>query len=600
MMHYKRPLFYFIALLLPILILGLAELGLRATGYGNSYPLFIPSQHSSGYIEPNQQLIQRYFAPGKAPKLSMDTQLVLATKPADSFRIVVQGGSTAAGFPYGRWGSLQALLQQRFKRSYPEKNIEVINTAMAAINSYSLLDFQAEIVALQPDLVLVYTGHNEFLGLLGAGSALSVASSRGGTLLYLKLRNLRLFQLMQSLLQTFSPTATADTDQRSLMAKIAQGADIASESPLYQETLKQFQQNLALLLQGYQQAKIPVMLSTLVSNERDLVPFSAIGITDWQALTQQLSTSATLPSAVLQHKAAYAFVQGLQALQQDDAVAALAWLKQARDDDSLRFRAPSAFNSIIRSAAHTYHATLVDTEQLFRQHSTNGIVGNSLLLEHVHPTAQGYSLLAEAFYQAIRQSNMLGGAISANHAAIPEVDIPLTELDQRYAALKITNLMRQYPFRQPDLPPVPFEARDALDKLVQQRLAGVDWLSTQQALIEHYLRQQDIVNASKAMAMLADALPFDALLWRDTGMYYMQLQQLQLANYYLHHALQLAPGNVRFLLPLAQLYFMQQRLDDSLLLLQQAKKLAPTDPRIQRFTDKVTQAKVATLSTHKK
>jgi len=178
--------------------------------------------------------------------------------------------------------------------------------------------------------------------------------------------------------------------------------------------------------------------------------------------------------------------------------------------------------------------------------------------------------------------------------------MPLTELDQRYASLKINNLLRQYPFRQPDLKPLPFTPSDALDQLLQQRLQGADWLNVQQALVQHYVTAKDTDNTAKALAMLADALPFNADLWQDTGMHYLQLQQLSLANYYLQGALQLAPDNLRYLLNMAQLRFMQQRLDDSLLLLQQAKKLAPDDPRIQRFTDKVTQAKVATLSTHKK
>ena len=109
-MQPTRPIFYLIALLLPLLILLLAELGLRLAGYGSSYPLFVTSTINADYLEPNPRLMQRYFAPNQAPALSMDTQLILQTKPANSFRIVVQGGSTAAGFPYGRWGGLAGML----------------------------------------------------------------------------------------------------------------------------------------------------------------------------------------------------------------------------------------------------------------------------------------------------------------------------------------------------------------------------------------------------------------------------------------------------------------------------------------------------------
>ena len=43
---------------------------------------------------------------------------------------------------------------------------------MAAVTSYVLLDFADEIIAQQPDAVVIYTGHNEYLGIGGVGSSL--------------------------------------------------------------------------------------------------------------------------------------------------------------------------------------------------------------------------------------------------------------------------------------------------------------------------------------------------------------------------------------------------------------------------------------------
>ena len=612
-MPVKRLLYYLIALALPLLILLLAELVLRVIGYGDDYPLFIPSSKHADYLEPNPAVIQRYFTAEQAPPLSLDTQLILREKAAGSFRIVVQGGSTAAGFPYGRWGSLQALLQQRFKRDYPDRHIEVINAAMSAINSYSLLDFQPDILALKPDLVVVYAGHNEFLGILGAGSAMRVADSAAGTLLYLKLRKLRLFQLLQQLLSQFTATPSADRSaQRSLMAHIAQGADIPINSALYQATLNQFETNISLLLQRYKQQQVPVILGTLVSNEADLVPFSAINLTDWPALlaTASAHRSNNLPIVVTQHQAAAAFLKGTQALQRGESSTALALLQQARDADSLRFRAPGAFNSLLRQLAEREQVILADVEQRFRQASPQGIIGKTLLLEHVHPNGKGYLLLADSFYQAIQASGITGFSTHLSHpinatqstapsTVQPAIDLPLTTLDVRYASLKIANLLRQYPFRQPDLPPVKFSPVDALDGLLQQRLQGADWLSLQQQLGQFYLQQKDADNAVKALAMLADAMPFDADLAQDTGLFYLQLGHLPLANYYLAAALRQHPTNLRYLLNMAQLRFQQQQFDASLALLRRAKVLAPNDQRTAGFISKVQQVQTAQTATHK-
>ena len=87
----------------------------------------------------------------------------------------------------------------------------------------------------------------------------------------------------------------------------------------------------------------------------------------------------------------------------------------------------------------------------------------------MHPNTQGYLLLADAFYRAIVQSGVLGEAPD-NDPMQPEIDLPLTELDIRYAVLKIDNLLRQYPFSQPERAALPFVERDALDKLLRLRL----------------------------------------------------------------------------------------------------------------------------------
>ena len=588
----RRPLFYLIAASLPFFLLLMAELVLRLSGYGSNYPLFIASEQAEGYLEPNPAVMQRYFAPAQAPRLSMDTQLIRQSKTPGSLRIVIQGGSTAAGFPYGRFGSVQAMLTQLLKQHYPEHDIEVINTAMAAVNSYSLLDFQSDILALEPDIVLIYAGHNEFLGIMGAGSALSPAGGRATSLLLLKLRQIRLFQLLRNLLSASASPAEANNN-RSMMAQIAQGADIPTDSPLYQATLNQFHDNMALLLQRYQQEGIPVLLSNLVSNERDLVPFSAVSAANWPELLPVLKqANSSLPTAVSDNPAGRDFALGQQALAQQQLDRAQSLLQLARDNDSLRFRAPAVFNQILAQLAAQYQATLVDTEQLFRRHSTDALIGNSLLLEHVHPNVKGYQLLAAAFYRSLEQQGLLAGQQATGPLRLNANDIPLTELDIRYAELKIDNLLRQYPFTSETLPAEPFTITTELDQLLKQRVDGAPWLTVQRQLLRYYQQQQDLSGSSKTLAMLADALPFDTDLWQETGLMYLQQGELQLANYYLYHALRQQPDNLRYLLNMAHLRFVQQRYQQSLQLLEKAAHLAPEDKQVRFYRNKV-QAQLA-------
>src|SRR5512146_1812011 len=180
----RQRLLLLVTVLLPFVLLGAAELVLRATGVGRLEPLFIPVTGQSGFLQPNPDAIRRFFPdPARAPDVSIDTTWFAARKPEGQLRIFVQGESSAAGFPYGRWASPAALLQQRLQRAYPDREVEVVNTAMAAVTSYVLLDFADEIIAQRPDAVVIYTGHNEYLGIGGVGSSLvgsrSPALSRG-------------------------------------------------------------------------------------------------------------------------------------------------------------------------------------------------------------------------------------------------------------------------------------------------------------------------------------------------------------------------------------------------------------------------------------
>ena len=68
---------------------------------------------------------------------------------------------------------------------------------MAAINSYSLLDFTDEILEQSPDALLIYAGHNEYYGALGVGSEQSLGNSRWLIRTYLKLRTIKTFLLVR-------------------------------------------------------------------------------------------------------------------------------------------------------------------------------------------------------------------------------------------------------------------------------------------------------------------------------------------------------------------------------------------------------------------
>lgn len=517
----RTLLLWTITLLSPLLILGLLELLLRLVGFGASQPLFIEAKGMPGYLQANLAVIERYFPAGSAPNVSIDTIYFRQQKEPGTLRIVVQGGSSAAGYPYGRWAGLAGMLQDRLENDLDERPIEVITTAMSAVNSYTLLDFADEIAAIEPDAVLIYAGHNEFVGVMGAGSALAGDHSRGAKLLMLKLRHLRLYQAWQRLLAPVT-VAPQEGARGTLMARAAVQQQIPYGSDIYQQGLEQFNGNLELLLGHYAKAGIPVLISTLASNERDQPPFAGepqIADEQWQPLWAEyrnaLETSdwavgrnALQRLLKLDDAANIWYALGQLEWQAGDYDAARSAFQAARDRDQLRFRASGELNQQIRDLANRHGATLVDGESALRNACPHQIIDNSVMLEHLHPNGWGYFLLADAFYQALQKHPTLGGwptQISSDQAWQEK---PLTAVDEFIASYKIRVLKADYPFAKVkrDIPfPTPTNVVEQI--AADYQLGKLDWIKSQQSLLGHYRNSGDSLNALRSARLLAQAFP---------------------------------------------------------------------------------------------
>jgi lysophospholipase L1-like esterase len=414
----RKRLFSIIMLLLPVILLLLLEGSIRLMGVAEDYPLFISAEGLPGYRQPNPAVISRYFGtPSAAPEISPDTHYFLAQKPEDSFRIFVMGGSSAAGFPYGRFGSISGMLQ--------EKEIEIISVAMSAINSYAIRDFSEEVLAAQPDLVLIYAGHNEYLGIMGTGAVFSsFAGMHQLKLVYLALLDSHLFRLLQQVIIPLTSGEAPEVQRGTLMAKVAEGQRIPLADNQFEAGVAQFQDNIGTVLQLFKENDVPVMLGTLVSNEKDLAPF----------VPGDESPNADV-----------CYQKGQTLAAQGQFGRALEQFQLARDLDLLRFRAPGIFNQTLRSLAAEYDAILVDVESSFRRSAEHGLIGNQLLLEHVHPNRYGYFLMTEAYVEALIASGLLGESTPYPSTASWQ-EIPLTDVDLLVAEKKIKNITTQFPF----------------------------------------------------------------------------------------------------------------------------------------------------------
>lgn len=551
-------LFRTIALSIPVLFFVALEAGLRLGGYGRDVPLFIDNPAHPGYILPRPDIVKRYFAEDAAvPNVTMEANFLLKEKPQNGLRIFVQGGSSAAGFPYGLGASLAGMLDNRLKRTFPDRYVEVVNTAMAAVNSYTLLDLADEIIEQEPDAVLIYAGHNEYLGILGVGSNYTAANSQSTTLLFLKLKSLRIFQLAQQVYQAvMGPSAgetneTAADSSRTFMAKVAKHKDIPLDSELYHAGLQQLETNLNLLLEKYQQANVPVYIATVASNLRDQPPFATRNADEalertFRALVQQAqSNQGAVKKAQLDNliadaeqstSAQFHFKMAHMLLKLNQFEQAKAFFERARDFDLLRFRAPSASNEVIRKVAQTHGAHLVDVEARLNSQSEHGIVGRNFMLEHLHLNVQGYFLLADTFYQSLKQHQELGKwhHIDTATAWKQRLLIPSEEYN---GFAKVQRLMADYPFskepKQVQLPkPADWQQQLGHDHYIKK----LDWLSMMRRAMQGYQREGDAEMMLKSMLIIAEALPHDAKANATAGHMLMRAKQSVMAVHYFRRA----------------------------------------------------------------
>lgn len=602
----KRPAFYVIAILLPFVLLLILEGLLHLSGFGKEYPLFVPSNYSQDYLQPNPEVVKRFFHQAKfAPPVGPDTFLFRKNKDSDSIRIVLMGGSTAAGFPYGRFGSPAGMLNQRIKAQFPDSHVEIISVAMASINSYALLDFVDEVIEIEPDAVLIYAGHNEYLGVMGVGSVYASNGSHAANLLFLKLKDWRIFQLIQSIYYALFQTPV-DTDHsngsRTVMASVAKEKAIAFDSALFAQGSAQFEQNLMAIQSAFRNAKIPLYLSTIASNEMDLPPFSSSSNPDVEQLIDRAIPRShrriiqqgvkLLESGDTSADLAYAVAQAM--LDESDERAAK-FFTLAKDYDLLRFRAPSSFNHIIQEIAESSSSGksttfLVDSETAIRNDSSGKIIGAKHMLEHLHPTPRGYFLIADSFYQGLLANGFFNKLAAANQtisaALLTEQawqNMPLSEVDQLVGEYKISTLTSDYPFTNNKIDVPAPKSDTSIQQIAKRRIEGEPWITTQQQLLVILQQQNNTSEAAKAAGLLYDALPNETEAARAASLLYLDINELGFAEFYARRALADSikndTTNANYYLTLAEIIFKSGDISGAVSILDELLEIEPNNTR---------------------
>ncbi|MBN2069365.1 MAG: hypothetical protein JW739_06985 [Opitutales bacterium] len=396
------------------------EMLLRICGFGYSGCYYRnTSVNDVASVRENRWFTAPYFSPELVRR--PPPMLLPASKAPSTYRIFVMGGSAAMGDPEASF-SMTRVLQTMLDEAYPEIHFEVVNAAVTAINSHVVKQIAADCSRLQPDLFIVYVGNNEVIGPFGPASVfLPFIESPRGVAMVTWLRKTRTGQAFSWGLRQFGHQSK-ELEQWGGMEMFLD-RQFTADDPRLNLVATLFQDNLSSIIQSGADSDAHTLLCTVLTNRRDFAPFLSAESPDlsseqkatWDSLVADGDAALSAGKmgdayacynkawAIDDSHADLAFRLGRLELGMDAVEDARRHLQLAEDLDTLRFRADSRLNGVIRSVAANYpdEAILVDLLQQAEKESPFGIVGNEFLYEHVHLTFQGTYFASGKLFEQI-------------------------------------------------------------------------------------------------------------------------------------------------------------------------------------------------------
>ena len=386
-------------------VAGVAPLADRDpfVGFKGSTPVFVPDRSQSGRYTLN---------PAKG--VFFNQQGFVYPKPPDTFRIVSFGGSTTYGRPYLNDTSFPNWLSRTLNWGHDDWFFENINLGGISYASYRVSRLADEMFAYSPDLYILYSGHNEFLESRTFEKIIHELPALKSLRSFL--HRSRLYTVVNDAVTSVKrSTRTTLPDQVDAKLEEIGGYELYHRDEVFKEgVIAQYRHSLERTITRCRERKIPLILCTLTSNLSGISPFKSEhkpGLDRWKIdRFGELLSSAEAAYSGQDYAQALEHILAAESI--DDSFAQVHYLKghillrlgeygkarealiRAKEEDIVPLRALEEFNNIIREVAGKYDVPLADVESAFRMAAPNGIPGNELFLDHVHPTIRGQQLIA--------------------------------------------------------------------------------------------------------------------------------------------------------------------------------------------------------------
>ena len=442
----RRKIFRLAALLLGLIPFVALEAGLRIAGIGRPdqiddpfvgfsdiQPLFVHGESRGERVTARSR--QRFFGP----------QTFAATKPEDTFRAFVLGGSTVRGRPYTVDTAFPKWAELELNACDESTTYEFINCGGLSYASYRLRPILREVLEYDPDLIVLATGHNEFL----EERTYSAVKERSPIVRWLGDRavSLHTVNAARSIFRSeANETGEKTGDGRTVLAaEVDAQLDYESGYASYHydeewqaDVIDHFDLALRQMISMCEQADVPVVFVRLGSCLRDCPPFKSEHHPEnfspdeervWRELfdrATELEDHDVAAAADLYQQAAnlsdeyalghYRLARCFDRMGDFDAAAKHYGRASERDVCPLRMLEPEA--KLIDHLSKEHDLPLIAASDLSRRAGHESLPGYDVFLDHVHPSIGLHQRIGAAIVEILLESEFATGR-------------PLTDLERR-------------------------------------------------------------------------------------------------------------------------------------------------------------------------
>jgi tetratricopeptide (TPR) repeat protein len=421
-----------VALSLPLVALLLLELLLRT--FADPADPYVHLRGRTSIIEEVEDAAGARFVRVAHPEAyaARNTRFPVE-KPAGARRIFFLGGSASAGWPHPPGQTYSAYLEAALRKAHPAHRFELSNLGAHAHASYRVRMILDDVIGYAPDLVVIYSGNNDFLERrsYGIDSPLRRRVEAWARSLRVVLwLGRRVGEFGGASLDGSSVRGGSDELVWSFVQRTSQA--LRRDPAQFARVVEHYEYSIEAMVQRAEEAGVPVALLTVPVNLSDWRPNAASQALEGEERLECEAALARGRTALEAGKTAEALAafaaaialapenadahywHGRALLANGDAEGARRAFQRAVDTDGNPFRAISAFNRTLREiAARHPHVALADAERAFARAAEGGTPGFDLFLDYVHPTTRGNRVLAETVFQTIERNDLLGLGRSA-------------------------------------------------------------------------------------------------------------------------------------------------------------------------------------------